>query len=70
MVTLKAIQSLIDVWAPPHTAEEWDNVGIQIGDPHQAVFEIVVALEVDDNVLSYLKKKPSCCVITHHPLFF
>ena len=70
MLTLKTLQSLIDAWAPPHTAEEWDNVGIQIGDPQQAISEIVVALEVDDNVLSYLEKKQSCCVITHHPLFF
>ncbi|MAQ64739.1 Nif3-like dinuclear metal center hexameric protein [bacterium] len=70
MATILDIKKIMDKWAPPDTAEEWDNVGLQIGDPYLELTEIIIALEVDEAVLAYLEDKQSCCVITHHPLFF
>jgi dinuclear metal center YbgI/SA1388 family protein len=70
MTTLMDIKTMMDRWAPPETAESWDSVGIQLGDPQQKLSEIVVSLEVDEVVLDYLEKTINCAVITHHPLFF
>ena len=70
MISILDIKKIMDKWAPPDTAESWDNVGIQIGDPSLDITEIIIALEVDESVLAYLQNKHSCCVITHHPLLF
>ena len=70
MKTVNDIMLFFDQWAPKHLAETWDNVGLQIGNPEAQYSEIVIALEADEAVLSYLKKRKNCCVITHHPLFF
>lgn len=67
------ISKIIDFfasWAPDHLALNWDNVGLQIGDPNKDINEIIIALEVDEYVLDVLKTKKNCLVITHHPLFF
>ncbi len=70
MTTILDIQTFFDAWAPQELASVWDNVGIQIGDPAIQISEILIALEVDEAVLSWLKNKQQCLVITHHPLFF
>jgi putative NIF3 family GTP cyclohydrolase 1 type 2 len=39
------IIKVMDQLAPPWLAEEWDNVGLQIGDPRLPVRRIWVALD-------------------------
>jgi len=70
MTTLLDIKTIMDHWAPPDTAEDWDNVGIQMGDPNRDLTDIVISLDVDEAVLASLQDRQSCCVITHHPLLF
>ena len=44
-VTVKEIRDWLDSLYPPHWAEEWDQVGLHLGDPGQTVRRLGVALE-------------------------
>ncbi len=56
--------------APSRLAEEWDNVGLQAGDPNREASKVMTALELTPEVINEAKKKKVGCIITHHPLIF
>ncbi len=64
------ILEIIDGIAPFRLAEEWDNVGLQLGDPTAAAARIMISLDpcreaVDEAVASGCQ-----LLLTHHPLIF
>ena len=68
--TLLDIASAMESWAPLDTAEPWDNCGIQLGDRGADVNSVLLSLDIDSDVLSYLESNEPDLIITHHPLFF
>ena len=68
--TLAKIIQIMDQLAPPLLAEEWDNVGLQIGDPRQPVKRIWVALDPSPEVVRAACQKKADLLVTHHPLIF
>jgi dinuclear metal center YbgI/SA1388 family protein len=56
--------------APSYLAEEWDNVGLQVGQNDWHVRKIWVALDPLTNVVSAACDKNVDMLITHHPLIF
>lgn len=68
--TVAEIIKIMDQLAPPLLAEEWDNVGLQIGDPRQSVRRIWVALDPSLEVVRAACDKKVDLLITHHPLIF
>lgn len=56
--------------APPCLAEEWDNVGLQIGSAQWKVHKIRVALDPLLDVIEDAGRHQVDLVITHHPLIF
>ena len=68
--TVAKIKQIMDQLAPPLLAEEWDNVGLQIGDPRQPVRRIWVALDPIPEVVKAACQKKVDLLITHHPLIF
>ncbi len=56
--------------APPYLAEEWDNVGFQIGDINQLIDKAMICLEVTDAVIDEAIAKGVGLIISHHPLIF
>jgi dinuclear metal center YbgI/SA1388 family protein len=69
-LTLGALTAAVDEFAPFRLAYEWDNVGLQVGDPCSEVSRVVVALEVNDAVLEFARKNAAQAILTHHPLIF
>ncbi len=67
---LSDLIGIISKIAPPSLAEDWDNVGLQVGDPSAEVRRVMVALDpcpaaVDEAIAN------SCqLLVTHHPLIF
>jgi len=70
MATLKAIIEVLEKIAPTHLAEEWDNVGLQVGQLDQPIRRIWVALDPSLPVVSEACSKRMDLLITHHPLIF
>jgi len=49
---LADILRVLEKMAPPHLAEEWDNSGLQVGDPGREVGSVWVALDPSPDVVS------------------
>ncbi|HEY8448883.1 MAG TPA: Nif3-like dinuclear metal center hexameric protein [Bacillota bacterium] len=69
-VRVRDVVHLLETWAPPGLAEEWDRVGLEIGDPQQPVRHILVALELGPEVVEEAIAASSDLIICHHPLLF
>lgn len=55
---------------PPAQAASWDNVGLQVGDPHWPVERVLVTLDVTEPVLAEAGEVAHTLVLAHHPLLF
>ena len=64
------IVTLLDRMAPPRLAEDWDNVGLQVGDPRQPVQSVWIALDPSLEVVQAACQENIDLLITHHPLIF
>jgi dinuclear metal center YbgI/SA1388 family protein len=64
------IIEIIDTIAPFQLAEEWDNVGLQVGDPSAQVSRIMVSLDAGDEAIDAAIAAQCQLLLTHHPLFF
>jgi dinuclear metal center YbgI/SA1388 family protein len=68
--TVSDIIHVMDNLAPPTLAEDWDNVGLQVGDPCRMVQKIGVALDPTFEVVDRACRRSIDLLITHHPLIF
>jgi dinuclear metal center YbgI/SA1388 family protein len=55
---------------PPDLAEDWDNVGLQVGDPTATVERVLVALDPGGAAVSAAAAHGAQLLVTHHPLLF
>lgn len=69
-MTVKEIYDFIDSIAPFCLAEDFDNVGLLIGDFSQNVSKVAVALDGTDEVLKKAVCQGAELLITHHPVIF
>ncbi len=56
--------------APKNLAEEWDNVGLQIGTLEKQMSKVMVALDVTEAVVDEAIEQKADLIIAHHPLLF
>ncbi|MBZ4656216.1 MAG: putative cyclohydrolase 1 type 2 [Thermoanaerobacter sp.] len=66
----QTIASMMDKLAPRKLAEEWDNVGLIVGDGSKDVSKVLVALDTTFEVVKEAIEKKVDMIITHHPLIF
>ncbi len=64
------IIEIIDTIAPFQLAEEWDNVGLQVGDPSAPVSRIMVSLDAGNEAVDAAVAEQCQLLLTHHPLIF
>lgn len=64
------IASIIENIAPLSLAEEWDNVGLLIGDEMAEIRGIVISLDLTNGVIDYCISNNCNFIITHHPAIF
>lgn len=64
------VVSLIEERLPKRWAQEWDNVGLLVGDPDASVHRIAVALDPGSEQLLAAASGRYDFLITHHPLLF
>jgi GTP cyclohydrolase I len=69
-VTVWDIKKNLDELAPPDLAEEWDHIGLQVGEPAQLVRKVLLCLDVTMNVVTEAADRQSQLIISHHPLIF
>lgn len=68
--TVNDICDVVAGIANPKLAENWDNVGLQLGDPRALVKKIMVALDLTPGLYKAAVENSVDMVITHHPPLF
>ncbi|OKP69525.1 Nif3-like dinuclear metal center hexameric protein [Paenibacillus helianthi] len=56
--------------APKHLAEEWDNVGLQLGSLQKEITGVLVALDVNETVVDEAIVRGCNLIIAHHAIIF
>ncbi len=67
---VKDIINILEKKFPLNIKEEWDNVGLLVGDGNSNVKKIQVSLDLTDKVLENAIENDVDLIITHHPLIF
>lgn len=69
-VRIQDIIGLINSFCPTALAEEWDNVGLQVGDPASEVSRIAISLDPVATTIDEAIAQNAELLICHHPLIF
>ena len=67
---IKSITSFLNGLYPTKSAEDWDNVGLIIGNKKQTVSKVVIALDLTTEVFDKALEEGAELIITHHPFLF
>lgn len=69
-MTVKDITNLLEELAPLSWAEEFDNVGLLVGDPQSRVSGVLVSLDTLENVVEEAIAKNANMIVSFHPIIF
>lgn len=69
-IKCQTIIDKIERLAPKRIAEEWDNVGLQIGDPRAEIEKVLISLDLTEEVVEEAIGLNANLIITHHPFIF
>ena len=61
---------VLETLAPRALAEEWDNVGLLVGDRERRVARLLVCMDVTEHVLAEALKAHAQMILAHHPVIF
>jgi dinuclear metal center YbgI/SA1388 family protein len=70
MPTLAETVEILEQFAPPALAEEWDNVGLLVGDPARTVARLMTCLTLTPTTVQEAVSESADLVVVHHPLPF
>jgi len=70
MTTIQTICEFLDQFAPTALAEDWDNVGLILGDPSREASKIMTCLTVTPESANEAIEKEVDLIVSHHPLPF
>lgn len=70
MLVVNDIIKEMEALAPPFLKEDFDNVGLMVGDRQKNVKKILLALDCTLKVIEEAKVENVDLIITHHPLIF
>ena len=65
---VKEIYEFLDSLSPFELQEKWDNSGLNLGSMDAEVNEIIVALDIDENLIDNAKE--GSLFVVHHPIIF
>ena len=67
---IKKIISIIEEWAPLDYSEDFDNVGLLIGDKEKKCSGILVTLDTNELVINEALRKNCNFILSFHPIIF
>jgi len=67
---IQDLNGLLNALYPAQFAEDWDNVGLQVGDPLARVDRVLVCLDPTREALAEAAERHTQAIISHHPLIF
>ncbi|WP_169975123.1 Nif3-like dinuclear metal center hexameric protein [Tautonia rosea] len=70
MTTVADLAAWMDTFAPLRLAEDWDNVGLLLGDPGASVQNVMTCLTVTPESAAEAIDKGANLIVSHHPVWF
>lgn len=70
LLKVEDIIKIMEKYAPPKLKEDYDNVGLMVGDRNSEVEKILVTLDVTLDVINEAKEKGCNFILSHHPILF
>ncbi len=70
MLTVEMVTDFLRQIAPLRLAEDWDNVGLLVGDPARQVRRVMTCLTVTPNVVVEAIEGQVDLIVSHHPMPF
>lgn len=67
---ISEIIEILENWAPPHYAEEYDNVGLITGNADAEVTGILICLDSLEITIDEAKLRRCNLILAHHPIIF
>lgn len=67
---VKELTAWLEHEYPAKAAEQWDNVGLLVGDDEEGVFHVFLALDLTEETLEEAVQAGADMIITHHPMIF
>lgn len=64
------ILNTLEAFAPLHLQEHYDNSGLQVGNPHQPVTSVLLAVDITEATVDEAVATGANLIISHHPLIF
>ena len=68
--TISSVSQFLEAWAPPSLAEDYDNVGLLVGQQERSVSKILVSLDVTEAVVDEAISEGCELIVSHHPILF
>ncbi|MGE5630123.1 MAG: Nif3-like dinuclear metal center hexameric protein [Caulobacteraceae bacterium] len=69
-IKCQTIANILEEIAPRKLAEEWDNVGLLVGNGKQTVRKLMVSLDVPEWVVEEAVENGVDMIVCHHPIIF
>ena len=69
-MTVADLAAALDAIAPTAAAEEWDNVGLLVGDPASTVTRAVLCIDYTAEVAAEGEVEGCDAVVAYHPPIF
>ena len=70
MPTVRTIADFLERFAPTHLAEDWDNVGLLVGDDSREAARVMTCLTITPGTAAEAISQAANLVVAHHPLPF
>lgn len=70
MTTVRELCNFLELAAPLSLAEDWDNVGLLMGDTHRELQRVLTCLTLTTEVANEAVACGAGMVVTHHPILF
>ena len=64
------VAAAIERIAPLELAQDWDNVGLLVGDPKGNVKNILLTIDITAEVVGEAKKSKTDLIISYHPVIW
>lgn len=64
------IIKILEEFAPPAIAEEWDRVGLMVGNLHAENTGVLLTLDVTPEAIKEAEEKGANLIVSHHPLIW
>jgi len=67
---LKEISNILENWCPLNSSEEFDNVGLLVGNSNEIINKAIITIDTTEEVVDEAIKNDCNLIITFHPIIF